>query len=62
MNCNATFEYGTFGNKFALSNTADEVILRSMDNIMLDGFDYTEGFSDEEAGGRCQLRDTSGKR
>ena len=47
VNCNATFEYGTFGNKFALSNTADEVILRSMDNIMLDRFDYTEGFSDE---------------
>ena len=47
VNCNATFEYGTFGNKFALSNTADEVILRSMDNVMLDRFDYTEGFSDE---------------
>ena len=47
VNCNATFEYGTFGNKFALSNTADEVIIRSFDYIFLDRFDYTEGFSDE---------------
>lgn len=47
VNCNATFEYGTFGNKFALSNTSDEVIIRSFDYIFLDRFDYTEGFSDE---------------
>lgn len=47
VTCNATYEYGTFGNKFALSNTADEVILRSADNVMLDRFDYVEGFSGE---------------
>ena len=47
VDCNATFEYGTFGNKFALSNTADEVIIRSADFIFLDRFDYTAGFSDE---------------
>ena len=44
VNCNATFEYGTFGNKFALSNTTDEVIIRSMDYIFLDRFDYTKAF------------------
>ena len=47
VNCDATFEYGTFGNKFALSNTADEVIIRSGNGVFLDRFDYTEGFSDE---------------
>ena len=34
--------YQTFGGGFGLSNTEDEVILRSIDNVMLDRFDYSE--------------------
>lgn len=47
VDCFGTFLYQTFGGGFGLSNTEDEVILRSVDNVMLDRFDYTAGFAPE---------------
>lgn len=47
VDCHGTFLYQTFGGGFGLSNTDDEVILRSIDNVMLDRFDYSEGFAVE---------------
>ena len=47
VDCHGTFLYQTFGGGFGLSNTEDEVILRSFNNVMLDRFDYSEGFSVE---------------
>jgi len=47
VDCYGKFLYQTFGGGFGLSNTEDEVILRSVDNVMLDRFDYGSGFAPE---------------
>lgn len=47
VDCFGTFLYQTFGGGFGLANAEDEVILRSVDNVMLDRFDYTAGFAPE---------------
>lgn len=47
VDCHGTFLYQTFGGGFGLSNTEDEVILLSVDNVMLDRFDYPTGFAVE---------------
>ena len=45
VNCDATFYYWTLGGGFGMSNSADEVLLRSADGDTIDRVRYQSGFS-----------------
>ena len=45
VECNATFNYQTFGGGFGLSNSEDEVAIVRYDYAVLDVFIYGSGFS-----------------
>ena len=45
VNCDATFYYWCLGGGFSMSNSSDEVLLRSIDGDTLDRVRYQSGFS-----------------
>jgi hypothetical protein len=49
VDCDGTFYYWTLGGGFGMSNSSDEVILRSATGVTLDQMSYLSGFSIEGA-------------